>query len=148
MIIEPSGEILGATVTGVDLGKPLGNADFAEIVQALGRHGVLCFKDQKITPEQQADFAKRFGTLEINVAAGPYTVPGLPEVMILSNIVKYGRPVEVCPASYTPAMQGWSMSARVWRSAWNRAITPSVSIPRLMSLRATSRRRGAVCSAR
>ncbi len=102
MIIEPSGEILGATVTGVDLARPLGDADFAEIVQALGRHGVLCFKDQKITPEQQADFAKRFGTLEINVAAGPYTVPGLPEVMILSNIVKDGKPIGLGDAG-----QGW-----------------------------------------
>ena len=102
MNIEPSGAILGATVTGVDLAQPLTAADFGEIVQELRQRGVLCFKDQKITPEQQAGFAKRFGTLEINVAAGPYTVPGLPEVMILSNIVRDGKPIGLGDAG-----QGW-----------------------------------------
>ena len=102
MKIEPSGETLGARVTGIDLARPLSDVDFAQIVQAIGRHGVLCFTNQDLTPEQQATFAKRFGTLEINVAAGPYTVPDLPEVMILSNIVRDGKPIGLGDAG-----QGW-----------------------------------------
>jgi len=46
--IEPSGQILGATVKGIDLAKPLSDADFATILQALGRHGVLRFPEQKL----------------------------------------------------------------------------------------------------
>ncbi len=102
MKIAPSGEILGASVTGIDLAHPLSDADFADIVQAIGQHGVLCFKNQELTPDQQAAFAMRFGALEINVAAGPYTVPNLPEVMILSNIVRDGKPIGLGDAG-----QGW-----------------------------------------
>ena len=46
--IEPSGQTLGATVLGMDLAKPLSDADFATILQALGRHGVLHFPGQKL----------------------------------------------------------------------------------------------------
>lgn len=102
MRIEPTGETLGATVTGIDLGAPLDAATFETIARALGRHGVLCFKDQDITPAAQKAFAARFGTLEINVAAGPYTVPGHPEVMILSNVVEDGKAVGLGDAG-----QGW-----------------------------------------
>lgn len=102
MKIESSGETLGARVTGIDLAKPLSDRAFSDVVQAIGRYGVLCFKDQDLTPQQQADFAKRFGTLEINVAAGPYTVPDLPEVMVLSNIVRDGKPIGLGDAG-----QGW-----------------------------------------
>ena len=54
----------------------------------------------------------------------------------------------VVPASKTLAMQGWSMSASAWRSASKRASTSRESIPALISLRATVRRTGWVCSAR
>lgn len=102
MRIEPTGEILGATVTGLDVSQPIDAATFRTIATALGRHGVLCFKDQDIEPAAQKAFAARFGTLEINVAAGPYTVPGHPEVMILSNVVENGRAVGLGDAG-----QGW-----------------------------------------
>lgn len=102
MHVEPTGKTLGATVTGIDLSEPLTSESFPTIAQALGQHGVLCFKDQDLTAEQQKAFASRFGTLEINVAAGPYTVPGHPEVMILSNVVKDGKAVGLGDAG-----QGW-----------------------------------------
>ena len=44
------------------------------------------------------DFAARFGELEINVASGAYQEPGIPEVMILSNIVKDGKPIGLADA--------------------------------------------------
>ena len=56
--------------------------------------------------------------------------------------------MSVAPASRTRAMLGWSISARAWRSASNRATTCAVSIPGLMIFSATSRRTGCVCSAR
>ena len=46
------------------------------------------------------------------------------------------------PASRTLAMLGWSISARACRSASNRATTCLVSIPGLMTFRATLRRTG------
>ena len=53
----------------------------------------------------------------------------------------------MAPASRTLAMLGWSISARACRSASNRAITCRVSMPGLMTFRATLRRTGCVCSA-
>lgn len=100
--IEPSGESLGATVHDIDISKPLDDGDYTTIMKALGEYGVLRFPDQDLKPEQQKAFAERFGTLEINVAAGPYTFPDLPEVMILSNIKKDGKPIGLGDAG-----QGW-----------------------------------------
>ncbi len=53
----------------------------------------------------------------------------------------------MAPPSSTLAMFGWSIMARACRSASNRATTCRVSIPGLMTLRATLRRTGWVCSA-
>ena len=38
--IRPSGGALGASVTGIDLSRPMSAADFAAILRALGQHGV------------------------------------------------------------------------------------------------------------
>ena len=92
LTITPSGETLGATVTGIDLAEPLDARRFGAIFAALGRHGVLRFPGQTLDARQLQAFAARFGGLEINVA-GAYQEPGHPEVMILSNIVENGMPI-------------------------------------------------------
>ena len=73
-----------------------------------------------------------------------YFVIGIPRT---SSITKYGRPVSVAPASSTLAMFGWSISASACRSASKRAMTCRVSMPSLMTLRATRRLTGSRCSA-
>jgi taurine dioxygenase len=90
--------MLGAKIEDLDLSRPLEGGEVETIVQALGEHGVVCFPRQKLTARQQKDFAARFGELEINVASGPYQEPGIPEVMILSNIVKDGKPIGLADA--------------------------------------------------
>jgi taurine dioxygenase len=98
MQLIPSGRLLGAKIEGLDLFRPLEDIEVENVVQALGRYGVVCFPRQKLTARQQRDFAARFGELEINVASGPYQEPGLPEVMTLSNIVKDGKPIGLSDA--------------------------------------------------
>jgi taurine dioxygenase len=98
MQLISSGRVLGARMEGLDLSRPLDDGEVEGIVETLGRHGVVCFPRQELTPRQQKDFAARFGELEINVASGPYQEPGLPEVMILSNIVKDGKPLGLADA--------------------------------------------------
>lgn len=92
LTVTPTGETLGATISGIDLGRPLDDRAFATILRALGRHGVLRFPKQRLDAVQQMAFSARFGSLEINVA-GAYQEPGHPEVMILSNIVENGKPI-------------------------------------------------------
>lgn len=95
--IEPSGEVLGATIRGADLSAPLSNGDFDAVLRALGRHGVLRFPEQSLTPAAQKAFAARFGSLEVNVA-GMYQDAEHPEIMFLSNIVKDGKPIGLADA--------------------------------------------------
>ena len=97
MKVTSSGETLGATIEGLDLGAPLSREEFDGVVRALGERGVVRFPRQRLTGRQLADFSARFGKLEINVA-NAYQEPGIPEVMILSNIVEGGKPVGLADA--------------------------------------------------
>jgi taurine dioxygenase len=91
--VIPTGETLGATVAGVDLNDELDHQAFGEVLRSLGRYGVLRFPGQNLDPARQMAFSQRFGSLEINVA-GAFQEPGLPEIMILSNMTEpNGRPI-------------------------------------------------------
>jgi taurine dioxygenase len=90
--LTPSGKILGATIAGLDLSKPLSHDEFALIVRSLGTYGVICLPRQRLDPAALKAFSARFGTLEVNVI-GSFQEPGNPEVMTLSNIVENGKPI-------------------------------------------------------
>jgi taurine dioxygenase len=91
--IRPSGGHLGARVTGIELSQPLAEEDFSCLREAFATHGVLCFPNQDLEPAEQKAFGRSFGSLEVNVAAGPYSLPGHPELMHLSNIIRDGRAI-------------------------------------------------------
>ena len=95
--IEPLGPILGARIHDIDLSQHLADEVIEAIVSALGRYGVVSFPRQKLTPRQQHDFSARFGELEVNVA-NAYQEPGIPQMMILSNMVENGKPVGIADA--------------------------------------------------
>jgi taurine dioxygenase len=96
MEITPSGRVLGATVEGLNLAR-LTQAEFDQAYRALAEHGVLRFPRQQLAARELRDFAARWGELEVNVA-NMYQEPGLPEVMILSNIVENGKPIGLADA--------------------------------------------------
>ena len=57
---------IGAEIRGVDLRRPLSDAQFEAVHAAFVRHEVLVFRDQDITLDQQKVFARRFGELSIH----------------------------------------------------------------------------------
>lgn len=57
---------LGAEVDGVDLSQDLPDDVLAEIRAALLDNLVILFRDQKITPEQQLRFARRWGEIHLH----------------------------------------------------------------------------------
>ena len=93
--IIPAHPVLGAEIRGVDLADPLDDATFAAIEAAYDQHGVIFFRGQHITPPQQVAFTRRFGAMEFNIFGERWSVPGSPEIVVVSNITEDGRPIGI-----------------------------------------------------
>lgn len=90
--VRPLAGHVGAEIIGLDLRLALSDEDFARIHRAHLDHHVVVFRDQRITPQQQIDFSRRFGVLQIHVLK-QFLLAGHPEILIVSNIVENGQPV-------------------------------------------------------
>src|SRR5215467_13218864 len=55
----------GAEVLGVDV-NTLSNSQWGEVQRAFTEHGVIFFRDQKLTPEQHLAFARRWAPIDVN----------------------------------------------------------------------------------
>jgi taurine dioxygenase len=85
-VAPTAGAVLGATVHDVDV-KRLDERQFAQILLALGRHGVLRFPDQQLDIGDLRSFSQRFGEIQ-----GPSASPDdEAHVGILSNLKEDGR---------------------------------------------------------
>jgi taurine dioxygenase len=93
--IVPTGAALGCEIKGVDLGQPIDDASFAAIEQAYNEYGVIFFRDQRITPPHQVAFTRRFGEIEFNIFGERWSVPGNPEIVVVSNVTEDGRAIGV-----------------------------------------------------
>jgi len=98
--IEALSRHVGAEISGVDLAAELPDDTFGKIDEAYNRYSVLVFRDQKLTPEQQIAFARRFGELEISPRR-EFALSGYPEILVLSNIVENGKPIGNADAGRT-----------------------------------------------
>lgn len=79
--VRPLNPTIGAELHGIDLSVPLNPAVIDAVREALHRYKVVFFRDQRLTPDQQLDFARLFGPIEVNPIFGH--VAGHPEVMLL-----------------------------------------------------------------
>jgi taurine dioxygenase len=74
--------LVGAEIRGVDLSRPLEERTFKEIHAALVDNGVIFFRDQHLTPDQQKAFGRLFGELHMHPAA-PSLLQGHPEILVI-----------------------------------------------------------------
>ena len=81
--IVPVTPAVGAEIRGVDLREPLDSASVRAIERALLDHLVLFFRDQDVTPEQQKDFARQFGSISVPPFAPKYGDD--PEIVVLDQ---------------------------------------------------------------
>ena len=81
---------LGAEIFGIDLAKDVDDATFREIEKVFHDRAVICFRDQKLTPEQHVRFSRHFGSVEVPTNR-QYSLAAYPEVYVVSNIVDNGR---------------------------------------------------------
>jgi taurine dioxygenase len=104
---------LGAEIGGVDLSAPLDGETFAQIRRALlESNGLLVFRGQRLTPEDQIAFSRRFGPLMIHVLR-QYSLPEHPEILKVSNVIENGVPV------------GLGDAGRYWHSDLSYTAEPS-----------------------
>ena len=64
--IRPSAGAVGSEILGVDLTQPLADDELTTIRHTLADRGVIFFRDQHLTPEQQIGFAEQFGPINVN----------------------------------------------------------------------------------
>jgi taurine dioxygenase len=86
---------LGAEVSGVDVSKPLPQADIDAIEGAWRERLVVVFHDQSLTDPQLIAFSRNFGELD-PPGPNPYGDPFLkehPELNVISNVVENGKPI-------------------------------------------------------
>ena len=81
---QPCEAVIGAEVVGVSLAHVPNATVVAAIEEGLEKYGVLIFRDQDITPEQQAAFSKTFGALAIpqTKSSNPEHAPALPDAIL------------------------------------------------------------------
>lgn len=85
---------LGAFVEGVSLAEAgRSGALFADVRAALLEHEVLFFRDQRMTPVEYQQFARRFGAIEGHPAYA--VVPDAPDVQILESTPEHPSKIEL-----------------------------------------------------
>src|ERR1043166_1473114 len=82
--VEKLTPIIGAEITGVDIGKLVSddrsNRQMDEIHRALAENLVIFFRSQHITPQQHLAFGRRFGELHVHPAAPNEGDPALMKI--------------------------------------------------------------------
>src|SRR3984957_18608379 len=94
VVVVPSGGELGAELRGVDL-RRLDGDGFAAIHRAWLDHLVLLFRGQQLSDAELIAFSRRFGELDLAPIqeTGRRFVEGMPELYVVSNVLKDGEPI-------------------------------------------------------
>jgi len=85
--LTPTGATLGATVTDVDLAR-LNDTVWRAIETAFHEYAILIFPGQKLSAEEQIDFARRFGEIEILIPNADL------EAVPITNVDRDGVPFD------------------------------------------------------
>lgn len=90
--LHPLTESFGGRVTGLDLTQPVDDVTRKELVEDLADRRVLVFPGQDLDHAQHIAFSENFGPLD-RYPVADYVVPEHPEVLVISNIFRDGRPI-------------------------------------------------------
>jgi taurine dioxygenase len=89
--VKPLHPALGCEITGITLQQAVSPKLFAKIYEAFLDYELILFRDVDLPPATQVAFAKNFGEVNIHVLS-QYHGYGHPEIYMLSNLDKDGRP--------------------------------------------------------
>src|SRR6202050_2491986 len=93
-LVIQTGDGLGAEIRGINL-RRLGDDAFAAIHRAWLDSLVLLFRGQQLTDAELVASSRRFGELDLAPVqeTGRRFVEGIPELYIVSNVLKNGEPI-------------------------------------------------------
>ena len=97
MNISPLTKVTGMEINGVALAEPIRDEIYAAIRQALFHHGVILFRAQRLSEEQQVAFASRFGELGKVLHRHKGASKHHEGVMFVSNIRENGELIGALP---------------------------------------------------
>jgi taurine dioxygenase len=98
--VNPVSGALGAELDGVHLAQ-LDEVAFVELSAAFLEYQVLFFRDQDITRDEQMEFARRFGTLQIHPFTQPLRDEGYPEFVVFHSDEKHPYVADVWHSDVT-----------------------------------------------
>jgi len=104
--VTPSEQACGASVTGIDLTKPLSNDQVAEIRRLWLEHHVLAFPDQKLTDDQLEAYTLQFGPFGDDPFIAP--IPGREHIIAVKRTANETAPI----------------FAETWHTDWSFQVTP------------------------
>jgi taurine dioxygenase len=116
MKIRPLSDAIGAEITGIDVNAGLSGDEFGALAGAYHAHCMVAIRDQSLEPAAQVAFARRFGDIQYHISP-EYCLADFPEIMVLSNEMRDGKPVGIPDAgsdwhsdhSYMPTPTGDTM---------------------------------------
>ena len=90
--VVPTSKPVGAEIRGIDLSRELPEEAISQIRSALDDYGMVYFRGQHLTPQQQTTLSRRFGPLHKHVRQ-EYALAGYPEIHLISNIKENDRSI-------------------------------------------------------
>jgi taurine dioxygenase len=93
---RPLAPNIGAEIVGVDLSKEIAPETFKAIEQAWFDHGVILFRNQSFTEDEQARFGSLFGPLASTINKHNSAVKH-PAMLLISNVREDGKLIGALP---------------------------------------------------
>ena len=81
----------GACIEGIDTSRPLSAGQVTSVLRILGDNCVVLFRGTHLTPQEHVAFSRQFGPLEKHVMSDVFGLPGIPEMLVISNVVEDGK---------------------------------------------------------
>jgi taurine dioxygenase len=95
--IIPFGGPIGAELSGLDLSQGVSESEMQALWKALDDFSVVVLRDQQIAPRDHVALAKRLGPIRTSFY-NRYSVPGQPELSVVSNIKENGEAIGIADA--------------------------------------------------
>ncbi|TMJ01234.1 MAG: TauD/TfdA family dioxygenase [Alphaproteobacteria bacterium] len=90
--VKPLHPVLGCEITGITLAQAVEPTMFGKVYEAFLDYELILFRDVDLPPATQVAFARRFGEIQIHVMNQYQKYPEFPEIYMLTNADKDGKP--------------------------------------------------------